>query len=290
MLTHIDHVILPTPDLETSAARFEQLGLRLMPPTRHAHQGTENRAWFVGGGDSEFYVELLGVHDRGLAHEAGRDDVLHALDGAGGLWRVMLATSDLAGVRARLEGAGVRASHHEVARDGGAKICDVLVPETKAAGCAFAAIQYTEDSAARCARHAAAGLFEHDFPLKRLDHLAAIVHDLEGATRFWTDVLGVPVSGEVPMGAGLIRQMKMGDAILEIIGPATADSPLRQRPEGLISMCAFEVGDLDGAVTTLRGRGFTSSDPGPGPLPGTRVSSIPAPELAGMTLQLLEYV
>jgi catechol 2,3-dioxygenase-like lactoylglutathione lyase family enzyme len=151
-------------------------------------------------------------------------------------------------------------------------------------------IEYAEDAGERRKRHAAAGLFEQGFPLKRLDHLAAIAHDLEETTRFWTEALGGRVFGEVPMGAGIIRQMKVGDAIFEVIGPATAESPLRQRPEGLISMCAFEVPNLANAVSVLVERGFTSSEPGPGPLPGTRVSSIPAPELAGMTLQLLEYV
>ena len=34
-------------------------------------------------------------------------------------------------------------------------------------------------------------------PLKRLDHLAAMAPNLEDATSFWTDVLGVPVHGEV---------------------------------------------------------------------------------------------
>ena len=82
----------------------------------------------------------------------------------------------------------------------------------------------------------------------------------------------------------------VGNAIFELIGPTAADSPIAQRPEGLISMCAFEVPDLAGAVETLRQRGFTSGDPATGPQPRTRVASIPAPELSGMTLQLLEYV
>ncbi len=49
-------------------------------------------------------------------------------------------------------------------------------------------------------RHAAAGqaeLLEHAFPLHRLDHLAVVTHDLDVKTRFWEEVLGVPVAEEV---------------------------------------------------------------------------------------------
>jgi catechol 2,3-dioxygenase-like lactoylglutathione lyase family enzyme len=291
MLTAIDHVILPAGDIDHAASRFEQLGLGLTPRARHLRQGTENRVFFVGNEDTAFYVELLGVHDRVLAHEAGRDPLLHAIDEGAGLWRVMLATDDLAAERKHLDAARVGYSVREVARDDGTKIGDVLEADTMAAGCRFSLIHYAEEAGPRRARHAANGLFDHGFPLKRLDHLAAIVRDLDAATAFWTDVLGVPVFGEVQMGpAALIRQMKVGDAVLELIGPTTEDSPLHQRPPGLASMCAFEVPDLAAAVETLRGRGFTSGDPAPGPLPGTRVASIPAPELGGMTLQLLEYV
>jgi hypothetical protein len=55
-------------------------------------------------------------------------------------------------------------------------------------------------------------------------------------------------------------------------------------------MTAFEVPDLDAAVRVARAAGFTISDPARGPLPGTNVSRIPAEELAGLGLQLLQYV
>ena len=289
MLTSIDHVILPVNDLEAASAPFQKLGLNLTPPARHAHQGTENRALFVGG-ESEFYVELLGVHDREAAKSAGREDLLGALEAPAGLWRVMLATNDLDAARKRLEGAGVATFTREVSREGGSKICDVLIPDTHAAGCTFSIVQYGEDAPARAARHREAGLFNHGLGLKRLDHLAAIVSDLDETAAFWETALGVPVFGEVPMGPALIRQMKVGDAILELIAPTTEDSPMRARPAGLISMCAFEVANLDAAVDAVRERGFTCPGGAPGPLPGTRVASVPGAELSGMTLQLLEYV
>jgi catechol 2,3-dioxygenase-like lactoylglutathione lyase family enzyme len=291
VLTAIDHVILPVGSLAEGAAPFERLGMNLTPVTRRPALGTENRAMFSGGNGTEFYLELLAVHDRAAAESAGRDDLLAALRRPAALWQVVFATEDLDGLKARLSNAGVGSSVRHVLRDDGAPFCDLLTPGENAAGCEFAVIEYAEDDESRRRRHADSGLYEHGLALRRLDHLAAIVKDLDGATRFWTDVLGVPVFGEVPMGtAGVIRQMKVGDAILELIGATAPDSPLRARPQGLISMCAFEVADLAAAVATARERGFTCPDPAPGPLPGTRVASVPGNELSGMTLQLLEYV
>jgi hypothetical protein len=84
--------------------------------------------------------------------------------------------------------------------------------------------------------------------------------------------------------------MKIGDAIVELLGPDSPESPLASRPPGLSSMAAWEVGDLDAAVALARERGFTPSEPATGVLPGTRVATIPGAELSGVGMQLLEYV
>lgn len=130
----------------------------------------------------------------------------------------------------------------------------------------------------------------HRFPLLRLDHLAAIPGDLDGNCRFWEEVLGVPVAGEVVTPSLVIRQLRIGDAVLELLGPASPDSPLRQRPTGLVSMMSCEVADLDAAVAQARAAGFTVADPAPGPLPNTRIATLPGTELAGVNLQLLQRV
>jgi len=145
-----------------------------------------------------------------------------------------------------------------VAREDGTPICDVA-PIDAADGLRFAAglIQYVEARSEAHARHAASGLLDHAFPLKRLDHLAAMAPDLEAATRFWSEALSVAVHGEVRGPGIIIRQLKMGDAILELLGPDGSDSRLAARPPGLSSMCAFEVADLDAAVALARERGFT---------------------------------
>jgi hypothetical protein len=55
-------------------------------------------------------------------------------------------------------------------------------------------------------------------------------------------------------------------------------------------MASWEVPDLDDAVRHGRMAGFTVPDPDGGPLPGTRIATIPGTELAGVNLQLLQYV
>jgi catechol 2,3-dioxygenase-like lactoylglutathione lyase family enzyme len=127
------------------------------------------------------------------------------------------------------------------------------------------------------------------FPLKRLDHLAAVTHDIDDKCRFWEEVLGVPVAGEVRTPTMIIRQLKIGDAIFELLGPAGPDSPIHQRPAGLVRMAAWEVDDLPAAVALARSAGFTVSDPATGILPGTRTATIPAAELGGVAMQLLQY-
>jgi catechol 2,3-dioxygenase-like lactoylglutathione lyase family enzyme len=131
----------------------------------------------------------------------------------------------------------------------------------------------------------------HAFPLSRLDHLASIAPDLAGPSHVWTDLLGVPVVGEVHVADPLmtVRQFGIGDAIFELLGDPTDDGPLRKRPSGLLSMASWEVADLDAAVRQARAAGFTAGDPAVGALPGTRIATIPGEELAGLRMQLLQY-
>ncbi|MEZ5412260.1 MAG: VOC family protein [Acidimicrobiales bacterium] len=290
-LTGIDHVILATSDLGAAAARWQALGLQLTPPMRHADASTENSVFFVGdGAGTEFYVELLAVHDRVRAQAEGRRDLLDAVD-RGGLYRLMLQVGSAAAAVATLTAGGIEVSSRDVWRDDRSLIGTVVEPVgPTAAGCPFALIAYEGGPDARRARHEAAGLFRHDLPLARLDHLAVIAPGgVEAACAFWDAVLGVPVTGRVT-GRGMdIRQLRIGDATLEIIGPDGADSPVRQRPAGLASVTAFEVSDLDAVVADVRRRGFELADPAPGVLPRSRVSTVGAEQLGGLALQLIAF-
>ena len=288
LVTSLDHVVVPVSSLADAASPYETLGLMLTPQAAHQGIGTENRAFFVGSGD-DFYVELLGIRDRDEAERAGRTLYLDRMDR--GIARLMLEVTAIHDVVAQLASRGIATEVGEVIGGDGRKICDVApIDGVAALGFALGLVEYGEAANERHSRRAAAGRFAHTFPLKRLDHLAAITPDLDGATRFWTDVLEVPVFGEVRGPGMIIRQMKVGDAIFELLGPDGPESRLHSRPAGIASMCAFEVPNLDEAVSTARDLGFSPNDPAKGVLPGTRVATIPAAEMSGVGMQLLEYV
>lgn len=262
----IDSVFLAVGDLDAACRPYERLGLKLSM----ALDG--RRTLLVGGPANLFAVHFLAATSTdGPMARPLRDAVA-----ARPLLAVALRVADLDAAIGELDAKGVCAARF---RDGDADAA--WLPLHEKAGPDLVLV-----------RHGVAvrpGLPGHCFPLGRLDHLAAVTHDLEEKTRFWDEVLGVPVAGEVVTPTMVIRQLRIGDAVLELLGPASSDSPVWKRPPGLIGMASWEVADQDAAVALARAAGFTVTDPAIGVLPGTRVATIQGADLAGVNMQLLQY-
>jgi catechol 2,3-dioxygenase-like lactoylglutathione lyase family enzyme len=261
----IDSAFLAVPELGAACRPYERLGLHLTPA-----QGSR-RTLHVGGPPQGIFA----IH---FLADPGRDgplgEPLRRAQAAGrALFAVGLRVPDLPQALGVLSSRGV---HATTARD------VAWLDLHERAGTDLVLVQH--------AAAEPAGDTVHFLQVKRLDHLAAVAHDLEATTRFWADALGVPVAGEVTTPHLVIRQLRIGDAVLELLGPASQDSPIWKRPAGLVSSASWEVGDLDAAVSHAQAAGFTAPDPAPGPLPGTRVTTIPGAELAGVNMQLLQYV
>lgn len=287
----VNLVILPVATRDAALA-FEKLGLGLTGWMPVPAIGVERNQIAIGGGERPFQVELLRLVDRDVAAaSAVGAAILPVIAEPGSVTAVMLRVQDMSEALADLASRGLAATAVEVQGSAGATLGEVaLLPPSDVAAVRLLLVQYV-DSSTRSA--GALGNADQPTPalqIRRLDHLAALAPDLEASTRFWTDTLGIPVFGEVGSPTTRIRQFKIGDAIIELLGPATPDSPLHHRPPGLVSMVAVEVPDLEDAVTHARARGFTAPDAAAGVLPHTRTATIPASELSGMALQLLEYV
>ena len=226
----IHSVYLLCPDPAAAGRPYEQLGLRLST-------ASGNHRLEVGSPGRPFSLEFMAEPDA--------RPLRPMIPGGSGLAAVALRVADLAGVVAELAPHLKAPSPLPV----GVESPAVWLPLREQAGTDIVLIQTAPTDAPTP---------QHAFPLRRLDHLAAVTPDLEAKTRFWTDVLGVPVAGEVVTPTLVIRQLRIGDAVLELLGPASPASPILQRPPGLVSMASWEVADLDAAVQQARAAGFTA--------------------------------
>jgi catechol 2,3-dioxygenase-like lactoylglutathione lyase family enzyme len=270
----IDSVLLAVADLDTAFRPYERLGLKLSP----SRDGC--RTLRVGGPDNLFAVHFLADAPGPVAQPLRR-----ALAAGRSLFAVVLGVTDLKAMLGLVETKGLEATRFRKSGDEMA-----WLPLHDRAGADLVLVQRASSLRERYTEAEGGGLLDHAFALKRLDHLAVVAHDLEDKCRFWTDMLGVPVAGEVVTPTLVIRQLRMGDAVLELLGAAAADSPIWQRPAGLVGMASWEVTNLDEAVRRARAAGFGVFDPNVGALPGTRIATIQGSELAGVNMQLLQYL
>jgi catechol 2,3-dioxygenase-like lactoylglutathione lyase family enzyme len=281
----IDMVILPVSDLAAASAAFERLGLVVSPVQINASRGSAFQLIPVGGPDNLFCIELLSTAEGTASTTPFAQQLSQIADR--GLSQINLRVKDLPAALAELEKRGVKAAA-QIAGGEGAEHYEVAILEPLPdAATPLGLIQWSQSQQERHAAFAALG--QHTFPLKRVDHLAAVAPDLDTSCTFWDEVLGVPTIGEVISPIVVVRQLKIGDAIFELLGPSTPDSPIRQRPPGLGSSVSFEVPDMDAAIVQARAAGFDVPDHRVGTLPGTIVTTI-SDQLSGLTMQLLQYV
>lgn len=306
LVDRIHILIIPLENLTTALTPFHRLGMAQGSVIPHAGMGTQAALFAVGDEASAVQVELLSLTDYGEASHARTTAFADAAQERAGALALLLRAPDLARALTVLRERGLDPAVTDVfmSPNGPQQVGQGMPPAANgplvstiaelrpppAAAMDVWLSQTSSTSSQRFALWQRRGFFASTLPLKRLDHVAAVTQDLEASTRFWTDVLEVPLFGEVRTPTTIIRQFKLGDAMLELLGPASPDSPLAQRRPGLLSMAAFEVTDIAAAVAEARAAGFTVTDPAPGSLPGTRVTRIPGEQLSGFTLQLLEYV
>jgi catechol 2,3-dioxygenase-like lactoylglutathione lyase family enzyme len=281
----IDRAILPVSDMAAACAPFERLGLVVSPERQPKGRGLRVRAVPIGGPENLFEIHIISGTDEG---GAGWDAFASVADT--GLSTIVLRVTDLAATLAALGTHGIEPTETQtVANADGSKRSELAVlPELPDAGVRLRLIQHYQSGAEIFAEHT--GGRQHATPLKRLDHLAAVAPDLERSCAFWDDVLGIPTVGEVVSPTVVVRQLRIGDAMFELLGPATPDSPIRQRPPGLNSMFSVEVPNLDATVAHAEAAGFTIADRRIGTLPGTVVATIPGAQASGLNVQLLQYV
>ncbi|MCA9976689.1 MAG: methylmalonyl-CoA epimerase [Chloroflexota bacterium] len=93
--------------------------------------------------------------------------------------------------------------------------------------------------------------------IKKINHIAIVTPDLDDATGFWAEALGLPISRieNVPEEEVTVAFLPIGDSNIELLQPTSDESGvaryLQKRGAGMHHMC-LEVEDIDVALAKLK--------------------------------------
>jgi methylmalonyl-CoA/ethylmalonyl-CoA epimerase len=130
--------------------------------------------------------------------------------------------------------------------------------------------------------------------LEKIYHLGYAVEDLDAAAAFYRDNFGAePSEPETVEEQGIIAStFRVGDSMIELVQPTRPDSPvgkfLARRGEG-VHHVAYEVGDLEAALSELKDRGVELIDEEPRTgAGGMRIAFIHPKGAFGVLTELVE--
>jgi methylmalonyl-CoA/ethylmalonyl-CoA epimerase len=130
--------------------------------------------------------------------------------------------------------------------------------------------------------------------IKKINHIAIIVSDLDGSLTFWRDTLGLPLSHleTVDSQEASVAFLPTGDSEVELVQPTTGTSGaakfLAKRGPGLHHI-ALEVDNLDAMLARLKEKGVRLINDTPVQAAGGNRAAFIHPESAsGVLVELYE--
>jgi len=128
--------------------------------------------------------------------------------------------------------------------------------------------------------------------VKKVSHVAIAVQNVEEAAKFYTEKLGLAVSGKEVVAGSKVRVgfIPVGETRIELVQPDSPDSPitkfLETRGPGLQHIC-FEVDDVVAELKRLDAAGVKLIDKVPHPgAHGTMVGFIHPAATGGVLVEL----
>ncbi len=130
--------------------------------------------------------------------------------------------------------------------------------------------------------------------IKRIDHVAIVVEDLDAALGFWRDALGLPLAKteDNPAESVSIGFLPVGGSEIELLQPTDADSGigkyLARKGQGMHHLCV-EVDDIDAMIARLVDHGVEMINAEPRTRPeGTRYAFVHPKSAGGVLVELYE--
>lgn len=129
--------------------------------------------------------------------------------------------------------------------------------------------------------------------LKKINHVAIVVADIEESLKFWRDALGIEMSHieDVPSQKAQVAFLPLGDSEVELVKPTADDTGaakfLAERGGGMHHLC-FETDDVAGMLASLKEKGIKLINEEPIVLPGRKMAFVHPKSTGGVLVELYE--
>lgn len=129
--------------------------------------------------------------------------------------------------------------------------------------------------------------------IKKINHVAVVVSDVDTALTFWQDALGIKLDHveEVPSQKAKVAFLPVGETEVELVMPSSPDTGagkfLAERGGGMHHLC-FEVDDITGMMADLKAKGVRLINEVPDVLPGRKVAFVHPKSTGGVLVELYE--
>ena len=129
--------------------------------------------------------------------------------------------------------------------------------------------------------------------IKKINHVAIVVKDIDESLKFWETALGLKLDHveDVPSQASKVAFIPVGEGEIELVQPTSSDSGmaayLEKRGEGMHHLC-IEVDDIEAKMQELKDAGVRLINQSPEVLPGRKMAFIHPKSTSGGLVELYE--
>ncbi len=131
--------------------------------------------------------------------------------------------------------------------------------------------------------------------IKKINHIAIAVKDVEESLKFWRDAMGLKVDHieDVPSQKSEVVFIPVGDSEVELVKPTSPDSGVAKFVEekggGMHHLC-FEVDNIDEMLVQLKDKGIRLINEVALELPGRKMAFIHPKSTNGVLVELYELL
>lgn len=131
--------------------------------------------------------------------------------------------------------------------------------------------------------------------IKKINHVAIVVRDIDQALGFWETALGLKVDHieNVPSQQAKVAFIPVGESEVELVQPTTEESGmasfLEKKGEGMHHLCV-EVDDIDAMLLQLTEQGVRLINEEAVELPGRKMAFVHPKSTNGVLVELYQLI